>query len=298
MLDVLIASHHKFKSIVVFIGISALFMLIYYCEISNAADELEIKDPAPNVLIKGGTFSMGSQRGDEDEEPVHQISISGFLMDTYEVTNDRYAKFLNSIPENERYKIPSYIDLSKKDNGIELRIKPFIVKTGLNSHPVVYVSWYGAKAFAKWANKRLPTEAEWEFAASGGSRMIYSWGSVFNKNILNCMKLDNDIYLNSMFNFFGGRGTIPVGMFIPNINKLYDMSGNVWEWCEDWYHPKYYHQSPPRNPRGPVSGDQKILRGGSWSLWDAKNFRCAERFFSKPNYMSYNVGFRCVKDIE
>ena len=174
---------------------------------------------------------------------------------------------------------------------IEERAGRFQPKSGFEDHPVLEVSWYGARAFSGWVGGRLPTEAEWEYAArAGGQRLKYPNGDTLTHD-------------NANFSGTGGQDqwteTSPVGSFPPNPLGLYDMAGNVWEWCADWFDAEYYQtlkNSTARNPKGPGSGTARVVRGGSWfnSEFD---LRVAIRFWSYPDDGSFNLGFRCVQDV-
>lgn len=219
------------------------------------------KDGAEMVLIPAGEFQMGSKNGNSSEKPVHTVYLDAFYMDKYPVTNALYKKFM----EANGYKAPEY---------------------GINSNfdvpdmPVVGISWEDAGAYAKWAEKRLPTEAEWEKAARGGLEgREYPWGDNITKKDAN--------YGNKL------RTTSLVGSYDPNGYGLYDIAGNVCEWCVDWYDSDYYSNSPKSNPKGPSSGDVRVLRGGSWNF-NPSYLRVSYRLYFTPTSRNLTFGFRCI----
>jgi len=226
------------------------------------------KDGAEMVLIPAGEFQMGSNDGSSDEKPAHTVYLDDFYMDKYEVTNALYKKFMDATG----HKAPFYWNDGEYN--------------ALNQ-PVVGVSWNDAKAYAEWAEKRLPTEAEWEKAARGGLvGKKYPWGDSLTHDDAN--------YYGT-----GGKdkwdGTSPVGSFAPNGYGLYDMAGNVWEWCADWYDKDYYSDSPSRNPTGPGTGTRRVLRGGSSNYFNINYLRAANRNGYDPTSMFTIVGFRCAE---
>lgn len=229
-------------------------------------------DGATMVLIPAGTFEMGSVSGDRDERPLHSVTLSAFYMDIHEVTNARYQTFVRStgypqppLSHNPRFNAPD--------------------------SPVVRVSWRDAAAYAAWAKKRLPTEAEWEYAGRGG---------LTGKRYPNADTLTNsDANLGGIGGTDTWMWTAPVGSFPPNGYDLYDMAGNVWEWCFDEYSSDFYAESPPINPRfgraiAPEAENFRILRGGGWG-GSPEDLRVADRWYHLTS--GSTIGFRCVKDI-
>jgi formylglycine-generating enzyme required for sulfatase activity len=217
------------------------------------------------VLIPAGDFQIGSN-DQNDEKPVHTVYLDAFYMDVYEVTNAQYKKFIDATG----HKSPTY--WNDKDYNAP-------------NQPVVGVSWNDAVAYCQWAGKRLPTEAELEKAARGGLvGKRYPWGDTLTHDDAN--------YAGT-----GGKDiweyTSPVGSFAPNQYGLYDVAGNVWEWCSDWYNESYYTNSPKQNPTGPSSGLSRVLRGGSWGDYD-NDLRVSNRSRSGPSHAYDYVGFRCV----
>jgi sulfatase modifying factor 1 len=232
------------------------------CSAPGHAQQSGYGDHSAMILVPGGKFSMGAEDGDPDEMPAHAVSIDSFYIDLHEVTIGQYKKFMDATGHQP----PLYWqpELDRLDD------------------PVGGVSWEDAAAYASWLGKRLPTEAEWEYAARGGSaREKYPWGAAPDTGYAN----------------FKSFGILPVKSLKPNGYGLYDMIGNVWEWCADWYDSAYYDASSGKSPRGPVTGTHKVLRGGAWYC-DAKEVRVTNRFFALPDAKSYNVGFRCVKSVK
>ena len=236
------------------------------------------------MYIEGGTFQMGSNDGEDDEKPVHTVTVDGFYMDKYEVTNEQFCKFLNKKGKHKEgfFFKKTWLDIKRGSCKIEKGIK-YRPKKGFENHPVIEVTWYGAKAYAEWAGKRLATEVEWEYAARGGDKSRgYKYSGSNNPGEVAWYE-DNS----------GGK-THPVWQKKPNELGLYDMSGNVWEWCSDWYGEDYYRKSPSKNPTGPESGSTRVLRGGSKGN-DEYDVRAAIRGSNPPTNSDDYVGFRCVR---
>lgn len=237
------------------------------------------------VFVQGGTFQMGDTfgDGDDDEKPVHEVTVSDFYIGKHEVTNTQFCKFLNE-KGNQEEGGKLWLDIESSYCLIEKRDQHYATKAGYENHPVVEVTWDGARAYCKWLGGRLPTEAEWEYACRGGSRSAHHKYSGSNN-------VDDVAWYRSN----SGKKTHFVGTKQPNELGLYDMSGNVWEWCADWYGKDYYRKSQKRNPKGPSSGSARVLRGGSWSN-STVNCRVAYRGWLNPsNSFSLN-GFRVVRD--
>lgn len=239
---------------------------------------------AEMVLIPAGEFTMGS---DEHfgEGPAHKVNLKAFYIDKYEVTNQQYCLFLNEMGNQTEDGAPW---LSLKDSRIEYKNGSFTPMAGYEDHPVVQVTWYGAKSYASWRGCRLPTEAEWEKAARGGFEgRTYSWGDEIDPSMANYGQ--------------DTENTTPVGSYPSNSYGLHDMIGNVWEWCNDWYSNNYYMVSPYQSPGGPDLGDARIVRGGGWSgpvHVYAKYLRCSFRHFLRPNRTTFYLGFRCAKSLD
>ena len=261
-------------------------------EITSAPTISSFDVPAEMVVIPAGEFLMGSndENANTSEKPVHPTYIDAFYMDKYPVTNEQYKVFLDACPQWQKENI-----LTDYHNGNYLRTwHRNNYPKGAANHPVVNVSWYAAMAYAQWAEKRLPTEAEWEKAARGGlTGKKYPWGDQIDATKAN--------YGENI-----GR-TTPIGAYPPNDYGVYDVVGNVWEWCFDEHILDFYAVSPRRNP---VAGDDityvlnnftslktyRVLRGGSW-ISIPRYVRVAPRFRFTPSHSINNVGFRCARPV-
>ena len=248
--------------------------------------------PLDMMFIPAGEFEMGSNDKDaeDDEKPRHSVYLDAFHIDRYEVTNAHYKKFVDANPQWQKDRIPKKYhdgDYLKHWNGNNY-------PPGKDNHPVVYVSWYAAMAYAEWNEKRLPTEAEWEKAARGDRfGREYAWGDSLDPDKANYGENIGD--------------TTPVGTYAMNGYGLYDMTGNVWEWCLDEYDADFYAISPSRNPLagGTVNNilsdftnlkSVRVLRGGSW-VSHAKFVRVSDRTRFTPRITNKARGFRCVKPV-
>ncbi|MDI6694395.1 MAG: SUMF1/EgtB/PvdO family nonheme iron enzyme [Anaerolineales bacterium] len=255
------------------------------------------------ALIPAGEFQMGGNADDSlaecrkfrsdcqrdwftDEEPVHGVYLDAFYMDIYEVTNALFAEFLNA-RGNQKEGGATWLDAGDEDARIHRAGGRWQADAGYEDHPAVGVTWYGARAFCEWRGARLPTEAEWEKAARGGvTGANYPWGDeapVCEKGAQN----------GAQFGACDGE-TVAVGSFAANGYGLFDMAGNVWEWVWDWYAADYYGGPRLPNPRGPDSGEGRVVRGGSWRLY-GYNLRSAYRYSYPPSYFINSNGFRCAR---
>ncbi|MDP6396118.1 MAG: formylglycine-generating enzyme family protein [Candidatus Marinimicrobia bacterium] len=211
------------------------------------------KEPIGMVFVEGGTFQMGSNSGDSDEKPVHTVTVSSFYMDKTEVTQAEYRKVMGKNPSKF---------------------------SGCDDCPVENVSWHDANKYAKKVGKRLPTEAEWEYAARGGNKSKgYSYSG------------SNDLDAVGWYDNNSRSKTHPVAQKQPNELGLYDMSGNVWEWCSDRYGD--YSSSSQTDPQGSNSGEYRVLRGGCW-CYVADYCRVAARDRYYLGSRNVNSGFRLV----
>ena len=241
-----------------------IFLLVISINLSG-----QNSTPANMVLIPKGEFNMGkNSTGPSDWQPEHMLSIDAFYLDQYEVTNRQYAEFCKAT----KHAFPLFWGMKAFQCGFEFP-----------DHPVIGVSWFEAEQYARWAGKRLPTEAEWEYAARGG---------LANQNFPNGDKIDSTLAN------FGGKfmGSLKIGSFQPNGYGLYDMAGNVWEWTADNYKDDYYRISPSANPKGPETGRFKVIRGGSWH----SGAMCNQNFFRNglsPSWLDFAVGFRCARNV-
>ena len=233
-----------------------------------------------------GRFLSEFHEGDTDECPVHRVHLDAFYMDVYAVTNAQYAKFLNQYGKNIDDEGNKLLNIRGRRCLIERSGDIYRPRPGYENHPVVEVTWHGAAAYARFHGKRLPTEAEWEKAARGGlARELYPCGD----------QISHD---NANYAGIAGRDewyrTCPVNSFAPNSYGLYNMAGNVYNWCADWYAPDYYTESTKENPQGPDSGFFRVIRGGGWNFDDSYYLRAACRSSRLPSDSFGYVGFRCV----
>ena len=230
--------------------------------------------PADNMTmmyVPAGKFTMGSDYGDSDEQPVHAVTLDAFWIDRTEVTNEMYARCVaegacRPPSDTSSYYLSSYYGNSQYEN-----------------YPVIFVDWNQAAAYCEWAGAELPSEAQWEKAARGTDGRTYPWGnSTADSSLAN--------YNRNVFD------TTEVGKYPEGASPYgaLDMAGNVWEWVDDRYDAGYYNRSPGTNPTGPTSGDYRVLRGGSWIISE-DSIRSANRNRDDPDYTYISIGFRCLR---
>jgi len=233
----------------------------------NAADGTVL------VYVPGGEFEMGDGQGSDC--PKHRVAVSGYWIGIYCVTNRQYAAFVKATghraPEQADYGTPVWQHGRCPEEKLE--------------HPVVCVSWEDASAYAKWSGLELPTEAQWEKSARGPKGLIYPWGNEWDAG--KCRNSTNK----------GSGQTCAVWEYPLGVSGYgtYNQSGNVWEWCRDWYGSDYYGKSPAQDPGGPEGGSYRVGRGGSWNAGGASYFRGAIRDNISPGARSYSLGFRLVR---
>ena len=279
------------------------------------------------IKLPGGKFLMGTNDKDgfpaDGEGPVREITLDPFYIDANTVTNLQFSKFINAAgyeTEAERYgwSFVFYGLLSEENKKADFQVaaqtpwwcaiqgakwnQPEGKGSDINErmdHPAVHVSWNDAMAYCSWANKRLPTEAEWEYAARGGLvQKKFPWGDELMQ--------DNEHHCNTWQGTFpdynsledGYLGTAPAKSFRPNNFGLYNMAGNVWEWCHDWFSSDFHQSGPRINPKGPPNGEAKVMRGGSFLCHHSycNRYRVAARSSNTIDSSTSNIGFRCVKN--
>ena len=249
-------------------------------------------------LVPGGTFTMGQpERRAGGDSPAHDVELDAFYMDKHEVTNAQYRIFLAAMATPGAHARCHPGEPPDKDHTPRLWKD---VRFNGDTLPVVGVDWYDAAAYAAWAHKTLPTEAQWERAArSGVDGEDFPWGDGIDDTRANineeageadAVLTDNGQTRTSI----QPAGTKPVGSYSPNAFGLYDLIGNVEEWCADWYDPDYYRHAPRRNPSGPARGLLKVVRGGSWHHAKGRNHT---RYTHTLDERAMFVGFRCVRAV-
>jgi len=245
--------------------------------------------PPGMALIPAGEFWQGRvymtlsdelgmlARARMDDLPAHQVDLDAFYIDKYEVTNSDFARFVDETGHRKPYhwiggKIPA----------------------GEEKFPVYNVSWFDAKDYCAWQAKRLPTEAEWEKAARGGTdRLRFPWGDQLVPAAAEGARGGRGG--KKMAHYGWPEGPVAVGSFPPNGYGMYDIVGNIAEWTNDWYAQNYYSISPERNPQGPAKGMYRVVRGNAWNGEDERHLAVNYRNFAEPETRTVTIGFRCAK---
>ena len=276
------------------------------------------------VRIPGGSCSLGDAFGEgypgDGETPVHQVVLPDFFMDTTTVTNAAFSTFTKAtghVTDAEDLGVSAVFHLAYSGErrhvaGSVAGTPWWLIVEGATwrtpegpgsavstraNHPVVHVSWNDAVAYCRWAGKRLPTEAEWEYAARAGlTGARFAWGDELTTRGRWMCNIWQGTFptVNTLED--GHLTTAPVKSFAPNGYGLWNTAGNVWEWCADWFDPTYYTRSPVDSPTGPASGEARVMRGGSYLCHDSycNRYRVAARSSNTPDSASANIGFRCA----
>lgn len=277
------------------------------------------------VHIEGGLFSMGCEDvqayPDDGEGPLHEVEVASFWIDSQTVTNEGFAAFVaatgyrttaeragwsfvfggllpDDFPETRGVASAPWW---RQAFGADWR-RPDGPQSSIEErrdHPVVHVSWEDATAFCGWAGCRLLTEAEWEYAARGGlHQRRFPWGDELEPAGQHRMNVWQGTFPSQNSAVDGFVGTAPADSFPPNGYGLYNMTGNVWEWCADWFDPAYYARSPRHAPTGPDHGTHRVMRGGSYLCHESycRRYRVPARSANTPDSSTGNLGFRCARD--
>ena len=279
--------------------------------------------------LEGGSFLMGTDGDygfpDDGEGPVHPVELASFFIDETTVTNEQFADFVNATGYRTEAEVFGWsfvffghLSRAEQDRAVRARVlgsewwcrvdgatwrHPEGPRSNIKkrwAHPVVQVSWHDAAAYAAWAGKRLPTEAEWEYAARGGlAGCRYPWGHDLEPEGRHRMNVWQGTFPSHNTEADGYFGPAPARSFRANGYGLYNITGNVWEWCWDWFAPDYYRRSPAANPVGPETGDRRVMRGGSYLCHASycNRYRTDARSSNTPDSATTNLGFRCVRDL-
>jgi formylglycine-generating enzyme required for sulfatase activity len=277
------------------------------------------------VPIPAGEFLMGSDDHwaypDDGEGPTRRVRVDALRIDPHAVSNARFAEFVadtGHVTEAESFGwsfvfggfLPDDFPPTRgvahapwwrqvEDADWRRPEGPHSTLEGRDDHPVVHVSWNDALAYCAWTGTRLPTEAEWEYAARGGhDGAVFPWGDDLEPGGQHRMNVFQGVFPQKNTGADGHLGTCPVDAYQPNGLGLYNVTGNVWEWCADWFHPTFHTRDTRTNPQGPPSGTNRITRGGSYLCHDSycRRYRVAARNSLTPDSSTGNTGFRCVVD--
>jgi formylglycine-generating enzyme len=281
------------------------------------------------VKLDGGTFLMGTDSREafphDGEGPVREVTLDPFFIDARPVTNQQFGEFARATgyrTEAERWgwsfvfqgHVPAerYREIVQATApGIEWWCKvgganwthpegPDSSIDNRANHPVVHVSWNDAIEYCRWSGKRLPTEPEWEYAARGGlEQKEFPWGDDLTPEGRHMCNIWQGEFPISDLAEDGYSAPAPVDAFPPNDYGLYSVAGNTWEWCEDWFHPSHHLMATRHNPVGPMEGQARVMRGGSYLCHRSycNRYRVAARTSNTPDSTTTNIGFRCVRDV-
>ena len=279
------------------------------------------------IRLDGGSFLMGTDDSigfaEDGEGPVREVSLSPFYIDAHAVTNEQYSAFVDATgyrTEAERFGwsfvFQNYVPKIAKKRGRARRVPGLQWWWGVEgacwyrpegqgsdirgrqNFPVVHVSWADASAYCEWSRKRLPTEAEWEYAARGGLvQKRYAWGDELTPKGRHMCNIWQGAFPDTDSGEDGYAGTSPVKTYPPNGFGLYDMAGNVWEWCADWFSPRHSVRQGSLDPAGPARGESRVMRGGSHLCHESycNRYRVAARTSNTPDSSTTNLGFRSVR---
>lgn len=281
------------------------------------------------IKLDGGPFLMGSEDGqgfpDDGEGPIREITLKPFLIDQFPVTNRSFAEFVKAthyrteaeifgwsfvfvghIPEERYTELVEDTVLNApwwcKVHGADWQHPegPDSSISQRDNYPVVHISWNDANRYSRWARKRLPTEAEWEYAARGGlEQKRYPWGDELTPGGQHLCNIWQGEFPSRDLAEDGYSGPAPVDAFPPNGFALHTITGNVWEWCFDWFHPTFHQNASPRDPAGPQHGSSRVIKGGSYLCHESycNRYRVGARSSNTPDSTTTNMSFRCVLDI-
>ena len=277
------------------------------------------------VKLDGGRFLMGTESNDafpaDGEGPVREVTVSPFYIDTHPVSNEQFREFVRATgyrTESESFGwsfvFHSHVDpvsVSARVHGTEWWCKidgsdwahPEGPDSSLDlrlGYPVIHVTWNDADAYARWAGKRLPTEAEWEFASrSGMEQKTYPWGDELTPGGRHLCNIWQGEFPHRDTGDDGFTSVAPAEAFPPNGYGLFSITGNAWEWCSDWFHPTYHVTATTLDPVGPPQGTSKVMKGGSYLCHRSycNRYRVAARTSNTPDSSTTNISFRCVRDL-
>ncbi len=281
-------------------------------------------------LIPGGSFLMGNERDygfpADGEGPAHEVKLAPFWMDSTTVTNGQFNDFVNATGYKTgsehfgwSFVFHGHLTPAQRERSVRLVVQGsewwcrvdgatwrHPEGPGANikqrwKHPAVHVSWHDALAYCAWVGKRLPTEAEWVFAARGGQPPgnRFPWGDELEPGGRHMMNVWQGVFPAQNTEADGHYGPAPAQSYRANGHGLHQMTGNVWEWCWDRFDPGYYRTSPAENPSGPAAGERRVMRGGSYLCHASycNRYRVDARSSNTPDSAATNIGFRCVRDV-